>query len=235
MTTNAMEWTRLDKSDWPAGPWQDEPDKVQWVDEATGYDCLIVRNHGGALCGYVGVPEGHPYHGVGYSGCAQKPPCGESYCGHSPDSRTEVHGGLTFADGCNEPSREKWERWRSAMISRQDEARQYPQGDAARDWRELSKYVDDYEAWREYAVGRAICHVPQSGRPDNVWWLGFDCAHSGDFSPAFDSLLGNSRYRDETYKDRAYVEKEIRELAAQLKAIGTTVPTGCRTSSEDEK
>src|SRR5262249_8204209 len=30
-----------------------------------------------------------------------------------------------------------------------------------------------------------ICHVPGPGEPDNVWWFGFDCAHSGDFTPAF--------------------------------------------------
>ena len=47
-----------DKTNWPSrGPWDNEPDKAQWIDEASGYDCLIVRGGGGALCGYVGVPE----------------------------------------------------------------------------------------------------------------------------------------------------------------------------------
>ncbi len=32
--------------------------------------------------------------------------------------------------------------------------------------------------------GAQVCHVPEPGEPDNVWWLGFDCAHSGDYSPA---------------------------------------------------
>lgn len=41
------------------GPWDDEPDKVQWVDDATDLDCLAVRNHSGAWCGYVGLPPGH--------------------------------------------------------------------------------------------------------------------------------------------------------------------------------
>jgi hypothetical protein len=58
----------IDKSCWPPGPWDDEPDKVQWEDEATGMPCLAVRNRMGAWCGYVGVPQGHPFHGVGYDG-----------------------------------------------------------------------------------------------------------------------------------------------------------------------
>ena len=33
-----------DKRTWPRGVWDDEPDKKQWRDEATGYPCLIVRN-----------------------------------------------------------------------------------------------------------------------------------------------------------------------------------------------
>jgi hypothetical protein len=211
-----MEWQRIDKSTWPVGPWNAEPDKVQWVDEATGLDCLIVRNNGGALCGYVGVPEGHPWHGVDYSGCTQKPPCGESWCEHTPGSAVEVHGGLTFADSCNEPKRERWESWRQAMLTRRDEAKRYPKGDAAREWAELSRFLDDYEGWREYMIGRTICHVPLPGRPDSVWWLGFDCAHSGDFSPGYDSFLNSRGY--DVYRDREYVERECRKLAAQLKA-----------------
>src|SRR5262249_14225809 len=29
----------------------------------------------------------------------------------------------------------------------------------------------------------AICHLPAPGESDDVWWLGFDCAHSGDLAP----------------------------------------------------
>lgn len=217
MTTNAMEWTRLNKSEWGNGPWMQEPDKMQWVDEATGLDCLIVRNNAGALCGYVGVPESHPWHGVDYSQCLHTPRCEESWCGNSPESHITVHGGLTFADRCNEASPEKWERWRASMLSRRDEAKQYPRGDAANAWRDLGKFVDDYEGWHEYSVGRAICHVPEPGRPDNVWWFGFDCAHSGDLCPGYAGVLRT--HGDEWYKDRRYVEGEVRELAAQLARI----------------
>src|SRR5579884_1161092 len=97
-----MTWTTIDKSTWGPGPWQDEPDKEQWTDEATGYACLIKRNPVGALCGYVGVPEGHPWHGSGYS---------PGYSAENEDElsaalklldEVEVHGGLTYADSCQE-------------------------------------------------------------------------------------------------------------------------------------
>ena len=53
------EYTTIDKSTWGPGPWQSEPDKLQWVDKETQFDCLIVRNGEiGNLCGYVGTTTG---------------------------------------------------------------------------------------------------------------------------------------------------------------------------------
>lgn len=75
----------LDRQAWPTGEWDNEPDKKQWQDEATGLPCLIVRNWSGALCGYVGVSPSHPLYGKGYD-----------------EKDVEVHGGLTFADKCQE-------------------------------------------------------------------------------------------------------------------------------------
>jgi hypothetical protein len=34
-----------------------------------------------------------------------------------------------------------------------------------------------------------ICHVPKPGEPDEVWWLGFDTCHAGDYAPAFSARL----------------------------------------------
>lgn len=82
-----LQWTTIDKSKWPAGEWNGEPDKMQFVDEATGLPCLIVRSpSGGHLCGYVGVPSSHPWHGKEY----------DNYDLIRPD----VHGGLTFSEHC---------------------------------------------------------------------------------------------------------------------------------------
>lgn len=81
-----MELRYIDKTTWGDGPWQDEPDKVTWIDPATGLSCMIRRSPGitGALCGYVGVPEGHPLYGASYQ---------------EPD--LDVHGGLTYSDKCD--------------------------------------------------------------------------------------------------------------------------------------
>lgn len=47
---NHREYRTIDKTGWPIGQWTNEPDKVQWIDEATGLDCLIVRHRG---CGHL--------------------------------------------------------------------------------------------------------------------------------------------------------------------------------------
>lgn len=93
-------YTTIDKSAWGDGPWLTEPDKIQWVDPATDLDCLIVRGPSGALCGYVGVLPAHPWHGDDY-GATVREPMVDSWDG-SIDSIIDVHGGLTYADSCQE-------------------------------------------------------------------------------------------------------------------------------------
>lgn len=83
------EWRFVDKSKWPRGEWDNEPDKMQWRDEATGMACLIHRGPSGALCGYVGVPEGHPWYGKDWG-----------------DIDAQTHGGLTFSRQCAETTEE---------------------------------------------------------------------------------------------------------------------------------
>lgn len=56
-------------------PWLTEPNKLEWVDTATGLRCLILRNsHLLHLCGYVKLPDGWTMDGVSF----------------------DVHGGVTF-------------------------------------------------------------------------------------------------------------------------------------------
>jgi hypothetical protein len=59
-----------------------------------------------------------------------------------------------------------------------------------------------------------ICHIPAPGMPDDVWWLGFDTAHSGDSGP---SKMMNRFDFGGTYKNMAYVTNETKKLAEQLK------------------
>jgi hypothetical protein len=85
MTFSKIYTGTLDRTGWGSGPWDDEPDKAQWVDEQTDLDCLIVRNHFGVLCGYVGVPRTHPAYGQPYE-----------------HLDVDVHGGLTYGAPCRE-------------------------------------------------------------------------------------------------------------------------------------
>lgn len=151
----------IDKSQWGPGPWQDEPDRKEW--KHAGFACLIVRvpSHG-ALCGYVGVPPDHPWHGKGYDEV------------HSLDEDISVHGGLTYAAACH---------------------------------------------------GR-VCHVPEPGEPDNLWWLGFDHAHGFDLSPAYalrqQKLYGDGYAFGDVYRDMAYATEGVEHLAERAKqAIDT--------------
>ncbi len=64
------------------GPWEGEPGRVEWTHNGT--PCLMRRNHMGIWCGYAAVVPGHPLHGADYD---------------TPN--VDVHGGLTYAAGCD--------------------------------------------------------------------------------------------------------------------------------------
>jgi hypothetical protein len=67
----------------PEGPWQTEPDRVNWKHK--GLDCLMVRNDNFLhWCGYVGIPKSHPFYGKDYN-----------------DVPVDVHGGLTYGKTCD--------------------------------------------------------------------------------------------------------------------------------------
>lgn len=75
----------------------------------------------------------------------------------------------------------------------------------------------------------SICHKPGEGEPDTVWWLGFDAGHYRDIMPGHRAQMREiapdlaAKYafldRQATYRDMAYMEKEVTNLAAQLAAM----------------
>ncbi|ENY81175.1 hypothetical protein EBMC1_10895 [Sphingopyxis sp. MC1] len=72
------------------GPWLGEADKISWRDEASGYDCIILRDtEDGFLSGYVGIPHDHPLWGWDNGAVPS-------------DIGIEVHGGLTYSRLCEE-------------------------------------------------------------------------------------------------------------------------------------
>ena len=70
--------------------------------------------------------------------------------------------------------------------------------------------------------GGVICHVPDDPESDDVWWLGFDCAHYSDYCPAFGRLGPAFTMKpNETYKNIDYVKQECENLARQLNERNT--------------
>jgi hypothetical protein len=59
-----------------------------------------------------------------------------------------------------------------------------------------------------------LCHVPEPGMPDDVWWFGFDTAHHMDIVPL--RMLWEVFKDHGTYKNQAYVTSEVIHLAEQL-------------------
>lgn len=150
MTTE--ETKRINRDKWPPGPWDREPDRIEWRTAHGGRPCLILRNEMGALCGYVAVEEGHPWFGKPW---------------HAIDA--EVHGGITYAASC---------------------------------------------------AGH-ICHVPREGESDDVWWVGFDCAHWPDLMPAMRNSITWPYLADVgVYRDVRYVRDEVEGLACQAAEAG---------------
>ena len=131
---------KVDKTGWPDGVWMDEPDEVRF--SVAGFECFIVRHHRlGHLCGYIGVPQEHPFYGVNYD-----------------DIDIEAHGGLTYSD----------------------------EGSG------LGKKVEQFEV------------------NEQLWFLGFDCAHFNDHIPTLEDSFGSE------YRTIEYVKKELARIATQL-------------------
>jgi hypothetical protein len=71
----------IDRSTWGSGPWDGEPDRVDFR-TFDGFAALALRQPMGHWCGYVAVPPGHPAHGS------------------KDDCIVDVHGGVTYASEC---------------------------------------------------------------------------------------------------------------------------------------
>lgn len=71
---------------WAEGPWSLEPDRIRW--HHAGFPCLLLRHpRSGHLCGYVGVPSGHPLHGRNFRSV----------------KALSVHGGLSYSSTSSFP------------------------------------------------------------------------------------------------------------------------------------
>lgn len=209
--TTEPERQPIDKSAWGDGPWTSEPDRAEW--EHAGLPCLALRGpeFSGHWCGYVAVPPGHPMHGKGYSE-------------EVPALAAALDARMNQPLGDN-PSFAVM----LACLSGTVEAR--------------ADVVLNVHGGLTYAnkCSGKICHVPKSGEPDDVWWFGFDCAHAGDFQPAYHAKYKNRGYpfnggeydharalaandwSIETYRTLDYVREQANSLADQLASLSALV------------
>jgi hypothetical protein len=195
-----IEYRTYDKANWAPGPWMDEPDKIQWPDDATSLPCLIVRNRMGALCGYVGVPAGHPWHGKDYDDIGRYDPKPEDY---DPDWYPDVHGGLTFASGCShgDPAKtichvpgdgepdDMW--WLGFDCGHAGDLTNMAEDPA---WRERWPHPDDVYRDVEYVrgeVGRLAKMAAQAAAPAGTRPKGGDCA-AGSVRSTSDAVTRDS-------------------------------------------
>lgn len=220
----AIEYRTIDKSSWGRGTWQDEPDKRQWQDEATGLPCLIVRSPLGHLCGYVGVSASHPWHGKSYNSCLKGlavrhddglcEGCKEhGWCQNRPENILHVHGSITYSDFSAVADRATFDRMVKRLATSRAEARQFPSGDSARFLKTWEAALSDFDQWQIRWRETAICSVIDD---DKLYWFGFDCAHYGDMSPGTSGSLARGEYRDV-----AYVAEQCAALAKQLAVIAS--------------
>lgn len=154
---------KVDRTNWEPGPWDQEPDRVQW--QHAGYACLMTRHpHHGNWCGYVGVDEASPFFAKKWGG----------------DDFPALDHEVNYSDFCD----------------------------------------------------GHICHVPEAGMTDRVWWLGFDCGHAFDYCPGMHAMLPEAvraRFRREDaefdllrkrhYWTEKEVHKRVEKLADELRSL----------------
>lgn len=145
----------------PVPSWQNEPDRVEWLDPVTKLPCMMMRSEMGTWCGYIGLSPNHPWWGTSYEKIEPYP---------------DVHGGLTFSD---------------------------------------KRLVISDSAVLEQLLENGII-------PDDLWWIGFDCAHFADLSPRlYDWKIQVAEGKE--YRDARYVTQNVVNLALQaaVSAKGT--------------
>ena len=147
--------------------------------EAEGLKCAIRKGPMGHLCGYVAVPESHPWHGKSYSDSVKVP---HEIIDRPVDIDKVGAINLLCAVGNSDAMEEGWIDLVLAI-----------------DVHGGLTYSSDHEPL---------------GKPDGLWWFGFDCAHAGDSVPSYPT-----EDRGDVYRDEDYVIAECKSLAKQLSEI----------------
>lgn len=219
LVKHLLELDFVDKASWPRGEWDNEPDKVYWIDNETGLPCLIIRGPVGSLNGYVGVPIYHPAYGLSYDGETQrdhdeyfkawreqvrnrdrsKPILDAVDYNKLPPKPIVPNIGEKLRNVCVHGGLTFSKA--SEIITKESWEKSKLQIDYHK--RKASKYTKGESAkwlkdWmpiiNDYEAWsdkiRSQCVcLPDSDEPDEIWWFGFDCAHACDLSPMLRALL----------------------------------------------
>ncbi len=177
------------------GEWEDEPDSEEFVHAEL--PCLVVRTDMGHLCGYVGVPKGHPayppktrdanetmrkglrdFRDESKWAIEPRPDAKERIIDVSyEDLDVDVHGGLTFGDmGDDYMGRRKGFKWLGFDCAHGFDFIPATNADVARINAKfpLSRNMEKYRNW-EY-VKREVIHLAEQlaamwQPPDYKEWL----------------------------------------------------------------
>ena len=185
-------------------PWETEPDSLEF--EAEGLRCVMLRNHFGIWCGYVGVDRDHPLHGLptnhplklpmswfegrrGLEGSGPMDLFLHIVRGKKLDDACEislalqVHGGVNFGED-HVPDREPDGRWWFGF-----------------DCGHGGDYMPKLPFSVAQITGEIIASMPEHVRGTMREIMSKTAAQTGD------------------YRDQQYVVSECQSLAAQLNAI----------------
>jgi len=88
---------------------------------------------------------------------------------------------------------------------------------------EIPKIHGFYGKYNESGSGSGIMvhgGITYDECTEDILTIGFDCAHSGDFTPGFLYTLGERFKRDgDTYKDVEYIRTELESVSKQIHEI----------------
>lgn len=159
-----------------------------WKTQA-GHKAVVLLVRGSHRCGYVGVPEGHPLYGKTYSDQIPelKVPSDDEPLG----DRSPIVAFIAAGKGEYQSMDTVFDvhggvTWTSHFL------------DPSRD---KAKYSELTETGKEWV---------KAGLDDGLWYIGYDCAHSGD------GTMGQFGSMDGPVRSLEYCEAQCEKLSQQI-------------------
>lgn len=158
-----------------------------WKTKA-GHKAVVMLVRNSHRCGYVGVPEGHPLYGKKYSD--------QLGCLKSPDSSEEIGKRSPIAV-------------LGAALTQETNSMDYVFNvHGGITW---SAHFMDPDRDKEKELTEIGKEYLEAGLDDGLWYIGYDCAHSGD-----GSLDPARHYGDYPVRSLEYCEAECESLSQQI-------------------